>query len=77
MVVQRNKRTKEGNEWIRNFVFEFKSPKTLRLLESREQESFHPGSNKGGNGYGMVCVGSVVMKVDLAVGHSTIVIVTM
>ena len=32
-------------------MFEFKSPKTLRELASCERESFHPGSNKGANGY--------------------------
>ena len=53
MVVPRTERTKEDKEWIRNFVFEFKFPKTLREIASREQGFFHPGSNKGGSNYGM------------------------
>ena len=53
MVVPKGERTKEDNEWIRNFVFEFKSPKTLRAIADREQGSFYPGSNRGGNDHGM------------------------
>ena len=49
MVVPRNERTKEDNEWIRNFAFEFKSPKTLREIASRDQSSSYPNSNKGSN----------------------------
>ena len=49
MVVPKSERTKEDSEWIRNFAFEFKSPKTLREIASREQGSFYPSSNKGGN----------------------------
>ena len=46
MSVPRHKRTEEDNKWIRNFVFEFKSPRTLA-----NESSFHPGSNKNSGGH--------------------------